>query len=61
MSEEKITIVKCDDGAIWITSDQNPVGIEARFENMPDDGRQELIALAEFFGFEPASIFCFDD
>lgn len=58
---EKVTIIRCEDGSIWVTSEDNPVGIEVRLDNMEDDGRQELYALAKFFGFDPASVLCFDD
>lgn len=61
MAEEKITIVRCDDGTIWVTSDQNPIGVEVNLGDMPDDGRQEIVALAMFFGIDPSSTLCFDD
>lgn len=61
MAEEKITIIRCDDGTIWVTSEQNPIGVEVNFSDMPDDGRQELAALAIFLGIDPSSTFCFDD
>ena len=49
---DTITIIRCDDGAIWVTSDDNPIGTEVRLDNMADDGRQELYALAKFLGLD---------
>lgn len=59
---ESITLIKCDDGkTIWVTSDDNQIGTESTFKNIIDPGEQFMIALAEFLGYEPANILCFDD
>lgn len=57
----KITLIKCDDGAIWVTSDENPIGTESTFDKITNEDQQMMIALAEFLGYEPASLLCFDD
>ena len=58
---EKITLIKCDDGAIWVTSDENEIGTESTFTNIKDEGKQMMIALADFLGYEASSVLCFDD
>ena len=54
-----ITLTKCDDGAIWVTSDENQVGTESTFNKVVDEEKQMMIALAEFLGYEPAHILDF--
>lgn len=56
---ERINLVRCDDGAIWVTSDEDLNGTESYFKEITDKNEQFLIALAEFFGFEPAELFNF--
>lgn len=58
---ERITLIKCDDGAIWVTSDENEIGCENYFENIKDEDKQMMIALAQFLGYEPMSVLAFDD
>lgn len=58
---KRITLIKCDDGAIWVTSDENEIGIESYFNKIKDEDKQMMIALAEFLGYEPSSVLCFDD
>lgn len=58
---ERITLVKCEDGAIWVTSDENEIGSESYFDKIKDENKQMLIALAEFLGYEPSSVLAFDD
>lgn len=48
-----IYLKKCDDGSIWVTSDEDPIGTESRFVKITDEKQQMLIALAEFLGYEP--------
>lgn len=59
---EKITLIKCTDGSIWVTSDEDPNGTESIFSpksKIPIE-EQMMIALAEFFEFEPADVLNFD-
>lgn len=54
---------RCEDGTVWVTSDLNPNGVEVHFEEVTPsrDERQFLYAIAEFLGFDPDSVLCFDD
>lgn len=58
---KKITLIKYEDGSIWVTSDENEVGTESTFKEIKDEDQQMMIALADFLGYEPASVLCFDD
>lgn len=58
---DKITLIKCEDGVIWVTSDKDPNGTESHFSKNTDVSKQMLIALANFLGYEPAEILFFDD
>lgn len=58
---KRITLIKCDDGAIWVTSDENEIGTESYFNKIKNEDKQMMIALAEFLGYEPSSVLCFDD
>ena len=58
---KKITLIKTDDGAIWVTSDENPIGTESTFNKITNENQQMMVALAEFLGYEPANLLCFDD
>ena len=58
---ERITLIKCDDGAIWVTSDENQNGTESTFKKITDDSKQMMIALAEFLGYEPAMVLDFGE
>lgn len=48
-----ITLTKCSDGAIWVTSDENQIGTESYFKEITDEKQQMLVALSEFLGYEP--------
>lgn len=52
-----IHMTKCDDGAIWVTSDEDLNGTESTFKEIKDEKQQFLIALAEFLGYEPYELF----
>ena len=54
---EYITLKKCEDGVIWVTSDEDQIGTESKFKLIKDEGQQFLIALAEFLGYEPYELF----
>ena len=58
---EKITLIRCDDGAIWTTSDEDQIGTETMFDKVKDEGKQMLIALADFLGYKPAHVLNFED
>lgn len=58
---ERITLIKCDDGAIWVTSDENEIGTESTFKDIKDEDKQMMIALANFLGYEPLGVLCFDE
>lgn len=57
---KQITLIKCDDGAIWVTSDENQIGTESTFGKITDESKQMMIALAEFLGYEPAHLLDFE-
>lgn len=48
-----ITLTKCEDGVIWVTSDEDQNGTESRFKLITDENQQMMVALAEFLGYEP--------
>ena len=56
---EKITLIRCDDNTIWVTSDENQIGSESKFNKIKDEKKRMMIALAEFLGYEPARILDF--
>lgn len=58
---EKITLIKCDDGAIWVTTEEDQNGREYDLETLGDIGKQMLWALASFLGYEPAELLNFDE
>lgn len=58
---ERITLIKCDDGAIWVTSDENEIGTESTFDKIMDEDKKMLIALCDFLGYDHTSVLCFDD
>lgn len=55
-----ITLTKCEDGNIWVTSDEDQIGTESAFEQITDEKDQMLIALTEFLGYEPANVLNLD-
>ena len=57
---QQIILSKCDDGAIWVTSDEDQIGTESYFKRITDEKEQFLIAIAEFLGFEPAEMINLD-
>lgn len=58
---KQITLIKCDDNTIWVTSDENGIGTESKFNKITDEGKQMMIALADFLGYEPANVLWFDE
>lgn len=58
---ERITLIKTEDNTIWVTSDENGIGTETEFKSIKNEDKQMMIALAEFLGYEPSSVLCFDD
>ena len=57
---KSITLTKCDDGTIWVTSDEDSIGTESTFNKITDEGEQMLIALAEFLEYEPVELLNLD-
>lgn len=55
-----IYINRIDENALWVTSDEDAIGIEISFEPGMDENEQCMIALAEFLGYDPASVLAFD-
>ena len=49
-----IYLSKCEDGAIWITTDDDQIGEEAYFDGVESIEEQFLIALAQYLGFDPS-------
>ena len=58
---ERITLIKTKDNTIWVTSDKNRIGTETVFKNIKNEDKQMMITLAEFLGYEPSSVLCFDN
>lgn len=58
---KRITITKCDDNTILVTSDTNKIGTKSVFEGIKDEDKRMMIALADFLGYESSSVLCFDD
>lgn len=58
---KRITLIKTDDNTIWVTSDENEIGSKSHFKAIQDEDKQMMIALANFLGYEPSSVLCFDD
>ena len=56
----RITLIRCDDNTIWVTSDDDQIGTESKFNKITDEREQMLIALVDFFGWEPANTLIFD-
>ena len=56
-----IRLEKCEDGVIWVTSDEDWNGIELAFEEGGDESSQMLIALAEFLGFDSDKVLNLDE
>lgn len=54
---ERITLIKCEDGSIWVTSDEDQIGTESHFRLIIDEKQQMLVALADFLGYEPYELF----
>lgn len=57
---EKITLTKCEDGMIWVTSNEDAIGLEITCQNDTDKNKQMMIALAAFLGYKPSDILNFD-
>lgn len=58
---DKITLIKCDDGAIWVTTEDDPIGKEYDLKTMTDTDKRMLWALASFLGYEPAELLNFEN
>lgn len=58
---EKITLIKCEDGNIWVISDEDQIGIEHQFKRVKNESKQFMIALADFLGYEPANVLDFGE
>ena len=59
---KQVTLVKTDaDMAVLVTSDENQNGSLTSFRRTKDEDKQFMIALANFLGYEPSSLLCFDD
>lgn len=58
---DQITLIKTADYTIWVTSDENQIGIENEFEECRNVEQQMLIALADFLGYNPETVLCFDE
>ena len=55
-----------NEDCVWVNSDDDPVGSKSHFtKKIPDKKERAMIALAEFFGYEPAELLnldcCFDE
>ena len=57
---KSITLIKCDDETIWVTSDEDLIGTESKFNKITDEGERMLIALAEFLEYEPVNLLNLD-
>lgn len=55
-----IYINRIDENTLWVTSDGDAIGIEMSFKPNTDENEQYMIALAEFLGYDPASILALD-
>lgn len=58
---ERITLIRTEDNTIWVTSDADGIGIEFAINELQNENRQMMAALAKFLGYEPSSILCFDE
>ncbi len=52
----QIVLSKCEDGAIWSTSDEDQNGSESIFSGIDDEEHQFMIALADFLMLTPADV-----
>ena len=48
------------DNTVWVTSEDDAIGIEVAFDPETDENERILIALAEFLGYDPKSILAFE-
>lgn len=55
-----IYINRIDENTLWVISDGDAIGIEMSFKPNTDENEQYMIALAEFLGYDPASILALD-
>jgi hypothetical protein len=61
LTMERITLIRTEDDTIWVTSDENGIGTESSVKGIKDEDQQMMIALANFLGYEPLNVLCFDD
>lgn len=55
-----IYINNIDDNVVWVTTDEDAIGLEVRFDSDALEDEKPLIALTEYLGYEPASVLCLD-
>lgn len=55
-----VYINQIDENVLWVTSDEDPVGLEISFEPETDENERYMIALAEFLGYDAASVLAFE-
>lgn len=53
---KQVFIQKCDDGVIWVTSDEDQNGIEVAPTSNESIEEQMLIALAKFFNYDSGKV-----
>ncbi len=51
-----ITLIRCDDGAIWVTSDDDQNGSETRSKGNFTEEEEFVLALLDFFGMTPREV-----
>ena len=57
---KKITLTKIDENTIQVVSDDSQTS-ESKFRLITDESKQMMVALADFFGYEPYETLQFDD
>lgn len=56
----QIILQKCEDGAIWVTSDEDQIGSETSFKEIQDEDTQFFVALCDFLKYDPIRLLNFD-
>ena len=49
-----------EENVVWVTTEDDAIGIEVRFDSDVCEEEKALIALSEYLGYEPKSILCLD-
>ena len=57
---EYINIKQCEDGVLWITSDEDPIGHEFTLDAVTDEEERFLIAFCNYLGFESSEMLNID-